>query len=37
MLAQLTDDRYVGKAMGVVTTNAKPGIAKLIWREAIRK
>ncbi|WP_328540221.1 NAD(P)-dependent oxidoreductase [Streptomyces sp. NBC_00344] len=37
MVRQLGSDRYVGKAMGVVTTEAKPGIAKLIWREAITK
>jgi putative NADH-flavin reductase len=37
MLAQLTDGRFVHKAMGVVTTQVRPSIAKLIWTEATRK
>jgi hypothetical protein len=37
MLAQLTDTRYMHKAMGVVTAQVRPNIAKLIWTEATRK
>lgn len=37
MLQQLTDSRFVRKAMGVVTTQVRPNIAKLIWTEATRK
>ncbi|MDH6577524.1 NAD(P)H-binding protein [Kitasatospora sp. MAP5-34] len=37
MLRQLTDDRFVRKAVGVVTTEVKPSIPRLIWREAVRK
>ncbi|HEX8008970.1 MAG TPA: NAD(P)H-binding protein [Trebonia sp.] len=37
MLKQLTDGRFVHKAMGVVTTQVRPSIAKLIWTEATRK
>ncbi|MFI1165714.1 NAD(P)-dependent oxidoreductase [Streptomyces sp. NPDC020801] len=36
MLAQLTDDRFVRRAMGVVTTRVRPGVPRMIWRE-IRK
>jgi putative NADH-flavin reductase len=35
MLAQLTGDAYVQRAMAVITTEVKPNIAQLIWREAI--
>ena len=37
MLAALADDRFVGKAMAVITTESTPSIAGLIWREAVRK
>lgn len=37
MLQQLTDGRFVHKAMGVVTTEVRPSIAKLLWTEATRK
>ncbi|KJK55370.1 NAD(P)-dependent oxidoreductase [Saccharothrix sp. ST-888] len=37
MLAQLADDRFVRRAMGVVTTEVKPSIARLIWREGTGK
>jgi hypothetical protein len=37
MLAQLTDGRFVHKAIGVVTTQVRPSIAKVIWTEATRK
>ncbi|WP_112247300.1 NAD(P)-dependent oxidoreductase [Kribbella monticola] len=35
MLAQLSEDTYVRRAMAVITTAVKPNMAKLIWREAI--
>ncbi|QNE17267.1 SDR family oxidoreductase [Kribbella qitaiheensis] len=35
MLAQLTGDTFVRRAMAVITTAVKPNVAKLIWREAI--
>ncbi|GAA4716061.1 NAD(P)-dependent oxidoreductase [Phytohabitans rumicis] len=37
MLAQLTDDRFVQRAMAVITTEVRPSIAGLIWREAVAK
>lgn len=37
MLAQLTDDRFVRRAMAVITTQARPSIVGLIWREAVAK
>ncbi|MEE6263493.1 NAD(P)-dependent oxidoreductase [Plantactinospora sonchi] len=37
MLAQLTDDRFVRRAMAVITTEVRPSIAGLIWREAIAR
>jgi hypothetical protein len=37
MLAQLTDNRFVHKAVGVVTTAVNPNIVEQIWRESIRK
>jgi putative NADH-flavin reductase len=37
MLAQLTDDRFVRRAMAVITTEVRPSIAGLIWREAVAK
>ncbi|MET7418933.1 NAD(P)H-binding protein [Dactylosporangium sp. NPDC005555] len=36
MLAQLDDDRFVRRAMAVITTDVRPGIARLIWQEARR-
>jgi putative NADH-flavin reductase len=37
MLAQLTDDRFVQKAIGVITTAVKPSIIGQIWREATKE
>jgi uncharacterized protein YbjT (DUF2867 family) len=37
MLAQFMDGRVVHKAIGVVTTQVRPSIAKVIWTEATRK
>jgi putative NADH-flavin reductase len=37
MLRELVDERYVRKAMGVVTKDVKPSLPRLIWREARRK
>jgi uncharacterized protein YbjT (DUF2867 family) len=37
MVAQLTDDRFVRQAMAVITTEVRPSIVGLIWREAIAK
>jgi putative NADH-flavin reductase len=37
MLAQLTDDRFVRKAIGVITTAVKPSIIGQIWREATKE
>jgi glucose-6-phosphate dehydrogenase assembly protein OpcA len=37
MVAQLTDARYVRRAMAVITTEVRPSIAGLIWREAVAK
>jgi uncharacterized protein YbjT (DUF2867 family) len=37
MVAQLADDRFVRRAMAVITTEVRPSIAGLIWREAIAK
>lgn len=37
MLRQLTDDRFVRRAMAVVTKDVRPGILKLMWREGIKK
>lgn len=37
MVAQLVDDRFVRRAMAVITTEVRPSIAGLIWREAIAK
>lgn len=35
MVAQLAADRFVRRAMAVVTTQVRPSIVGLIWREAI--
>lgn len=37
MLAQLADDRFIGKAVGVATTAGTPSITGQIWRENITK
>jgi len=37
LLAQLAGDRYVRKAVGVVTTAGTPSIPQQIWREGIKK
>jgi nucleoside-diphosphate-sugar epimerase len=37
MVAQLADDTFVRRAMAVITTEVRPSIAGLIWREAIAK
>ncbi|MET8252121.1 NAD(P)H-binding protein [Micromonospora sp. NPDC005197] len=37
MLAQLTDDRFVQRAMAVITTEVRPSIAGLLGREAVAK
>ncbi|WP_327269222.1 NAD(P)H-binding protein [Streptomyces sp. NBC_01218] len=37
MLREMDEGRYVRTAMGVITTEVKPSIAKLIWNEGVRK
>ncbi|MFF3016628.1 NAD(P)-dependent oxidoreductase [Streptomyces sp. NPDC057939] len=37
MLRELEERRYVRKAMGVITTDVKPNIAKLILNEGVKK
>lgn len=37
MIAQLTDDRFMRRAMAVITTEVRPSIVGLIWREALAK
>ncbi|MBO3745213.1 NAD(P)H-binding protein [Streptosporangiaceae bacterium NEAU-GS5] len=37
MLAQLSDDRFVRRAMAVITTEVRPSLVRLIWREAVKK
>jgi putative NADH-flavin reductase len=37
MLRELEERRYVRTAMGVITTDVKPNIAKLIWQEGVKK
>jgi putative NADH-flavin reductase len=37
MVAQLTDDRFIRRAMAVITTEIRPSIAGLIWREAVAR
>ena len=37
MVAQLADDRFVQRAMAVITTEVRPNLVGLIWREAIAK
>jgi len=35
VLAQVTDDRFVRKAMAVITTEVRPSMLGLLWREAV--
>jgi putative NADH-flavin reductase len=37
LLAQLADDRFVRRSVGVVTTTGTPSIVQQIWREGIKK
>jgi putative NADH-flavin reductase len=37
MVAQLADDRFVQRAMAVITTEVRPSVVGLIWREAVAK
>lgn len=37
MVAQLADDRFVRRAMAVITTDVRPGILGLLWREAFAR
>jgi putative NAD(P)-binding protein len=37
MLAHLDDERFVRRAMAVITTDVRPSIAGLIWKEAVAK
>lgn len=37
MVAQLSDDRFVRRAMAVITTEVRPSIVGLIWREAVTR
>ena len=37
MLAQLTDNRFIHKTVGVTTTSGTPRIIRQIWREGITK
>ena len=37
MVAQLDDDRFGQRAMAVITTEVRPSIVGLIWREAVAK
>lgn len=37
MLRELQGRRYVRTAMGVITTEVKPNIAKLMWNEGVKK
>jgi putative NADH-flavin reductase len=37
MLAQLADDRFIRRAVGVTTTAGTPSIIQQIWREGITK
>ncbi len=36
MLAQLDDERHVGRAIGVVTTDVRPSLVRVLFREATR-
>jgi putative NADH-flavin reductase len=37
MVAQLDEERFVRRAMAVITTEVRPSIVGLIWREAVAK
>ncbi|MGQ4383931.1 NAD(P)-dependent oxidoreductase [Streptomyces sp. SAS_270] len=37
MLRELSEGRYVRRAMGVVTHEVKPSIPRLIWNEAVKR
>jgi putative NADH-flavin reductase len=37
LLAQLADDRFVRKAVGLVTTAGTPSIVQQVWREGVKK
>jgi putative NADH-flavin reductase len=37
MLEQLTSDRYLRKTVAIATTDLKPSMLKLLWREGISK
>ncbi|WNI26590.1 NAD(P)H-binding protein [Streptomyces sp. ITFR-16] len=37
MLRELDERRYVRTAVGVITTDVRPNIAKLIWNEGVKK
>jgi putative NADH-flavin reductase len=37
MLAQLTDGRFIRRAVAVITTEVRPSMLGLIWREAVAK
>ncbi|WP_055489494.1 NAD(P)H-binding protein [Streptomyces sp. TP-A0356] len=37
MLRELAGERFVRKAMGVVTKEVKPSIPRMVWREAVRR
>lgn len=39
MLRQLADDRFAGKAMGVITTSVKPSLRQMveIWGQPFKK
>jgi putative NADH-flavin reductase len=37
LLAQLTDDRFIGRVVGVTTTAGTPSLIRQIWRESITK
>jgi putative NADH-flavin reductase len=36
VLAQLTDDRFIRKAIGVITTDVRPSLARVLFREMTR-
>ncbi|MEV4639703.1 NAD(P)H-binding protein [Actinoplanes sp. NPDC049548] len=37
MVAHLADPRSIGRAMAVITTDVRPSVAGLLWREAVRR
>jgi len=36
LLAQLAEDQYIGKTIGIITRSGTPSVPQQIWREAIR-